>query len=387
MTTNIKKSKLEEKNNRLLFSKWLLLIVSVAILGAGCANMKSVRNGYGQYTPDKNQLENKNPDVASAAIAKKTLGASTDSETTGIDEFEKKLLQNNPRLLKESDRIEMPDMQNEDENDEPVVNDNSTNITGIPPANRLPTLREQMFLLNKKQNELAEKIDTMDSDIEGVKNDIKEIKNILKNNDETNKLINATNIKSNNIKSDSKQSGNKGSFLLVSDQKAKEKTLAKSHSKLNKEQIEKQAIKETFMEGIEPKNEAKIRTEEDTKPQVPVDLNDAITTFKNKEYGLAVNKFKAIIQNGKAGVNENEIDYYIGESYYGLKDYKSALDYFDKIIKSKSTNRKPESQMRIAEINMVSGNAREARSAYETLILNFPKSDYVPKARKMLQQL
>jgi len=83
----------------------------------------------------------------------------------------------------------------------------------------------------------------------------------------------------------------------------------------------------------------------------------------------------------------SKCNYWLGESHFGLGQYDDAIAYFQKVISSKNADKKADAFIMIAESNIRSGKVNEAKKVFTTFINNYPNSQYIPRAKKMLQQL
>jgi len=70
-----------------------------------------------------------------------------------------------------------------------------------------------------------------------------------------------------------------------------------------------------------------------------------------------------------------------------MSDYDKSIEFMNKVLNSQDSQYLDGARIRKAEANLKSGKIIEAKADYQALIRNHPSSNYVPKARKMLQQL
>jgi TolA-binding protein len=83
----------------------------------------------------------------------------------------------------------------------------------------------------------------------------------------------------------------------------------------------------------------------------------------------------------------SKCNYWLGESHFGLNQYDKAISYFDKVLKSGSASKKDDAMIMIAEAQVRSGKINEAKKMFNSFITVYPQSQFVPRAKKMLQQL
>src|SRR5690606_27926529 len=106
-----------------------------------------------------------------------------------------------------------------------------------------------------------------------------------------------------------------------------------------------------------------------------------------QDYKNAIASFKSALSTVTSKMKEAEIEYLIGESYYFLGDYDRTIEFMNKVLSAKESSLQDGARLRKAEANLKSGKVSDAKAEYQTLIRDHPSSNYVPQARKMLQQL
>jgi TolA-binding protein len=76
----------------------------------------------------------------------------------------------------------------------------------------------------------------------------------------------------------------------------------------------------------------------------------------------------------------------LGEISYNQRDYAKSIEYFQQTL-DVNFDKRDVAHARIADSFMRVGKKEEAKVAYQTLLQQYPRSSYSPKAKKMLQQL
>lgn len=262
---------------------------------------------------------------------------------------------------------------------------------------RLPTLREQM------QN-LADSQDTMRNDISKIQNDINEIKNIL-NDMNLNTASNTKVIskypetgKSNITEAPS----SKPSTQLLSDENiSKKRALLKNKMSKNineqKDKSENIIPSEERIKNISKpvnNNNLPVKTNRtDNKNTQNSELSNdsklmsAKDLFGKKNYLAAIDEFSTALNSQPEKSREAEINYYLGECYYFINENEKAIEYLNKVLTSTNKQYMDAARIRKAEANLKAGKISAAKEDYQALIKNHPGSSFIPKARKMLQQL
>lgn len=304
-----------------------------------------------------------------------------------------------------------------------------------PEAKKIPTLNEQLAALqveNEKTNKKLEIINgdvgTIQKDITEIKTDIEDIKNAIniyyknmprdaKTGAENGDQMNATPVLNIPAAPDTKAIDNskkKAEYTILSDemiapkkevvkpsrrpvvieedaeeQQANEK-LKKAKAKLKAKAKEKKAEVLDNVTELRAKEKKKAKVEEkpiETKAPTGENFKKALVSLEQKNYQDAINKLNEVLKSEKDASKRSECNYKIGESYYGLKQFPKAVDYFTKVVAIGKNTRQDDAQAMMAESLLKMGQIDKAKQSYAMLITKYPESEFVPKARKMLQQL
>lgn len=152
----------------------------------------------------------------------------------------------------------------------------------------------------------------------------------------------------------------------------------------DKSKIAKSApVKETSKEKESPKP----TTVSAEKNPVQDDYTKALDLFSKKKFSEAATLLSAYSNTTKNATQQANAVYWMGESYYGMGKYDEAIKNFEKVISLKSATKSDDALAMIGESHVKRGINAEAKKAYEKLIAEYPKSEFVPRAKKMLQKL
>ncbi len=251
----------------------------------------------------------------------------------------------------------------------------------------VPSLSQQLKKLSEEQATTRTKVDKLGTDVEEIKTSLSQIRRYL---DES-KTTTPTKGKPTKSTNTSKTQSSNSSIILPDEQVENEKKIVNNSSE--------NALKGGGNFTIAPvaaKTPEKPVVEEVKLPDKVEDLNGntsesiyqtAITDFERKDYSSAVANMKAAIDTSKDNVFISKCNYWLGEAYYMLQNFSVAIEFYRKTLKEKKSPYRDKAQMMIAESLLRLGNAEKARIYYQTLINENPNSEYIPKARKMLQQL
>lgn len=153
------------------------------------------------------------------------------------------------------------------------------------------------------------------------------------------------------------------------------------------------AAKERIISELESQSRTAPRSVTATgKPHAPsaefrVRYQDALTEYKARNYKTAIQLFEELLRTDPNNTLSDNCQYWIGECYYGLEDYKQALVAFEKVFTFPETNKAADAQLKIGLCYLKLGDHERARQEFQRLIDNYPDSEYVEVARRYLSQL
>lgn len=113
----------------------------------------------------------------------------------------------------------------------------------------------------------------------------------------------------------------------------------------------------------------------------------AYALYNEHKYNEAGTIFNALIQKDRDHNLADNAQFWLGECYYGLKQYESALAEFEKVFFYPNSNKSDAAQFKIGLCWYNLGRYPEAKEQLIRLLSNYPGSDYVPRARKLLDKI
>jgi tol-pal system protein YbgF len=113
----------------------------------------------------------------------------------------------------------------------------------------------------------------------------------------------------------------------------------------------------------------------------------AVNLFMNRQYQDARNLFTKLLNSGVNHPLVPNCQYWIGESLYGLREYRQAIDEFQKVFNYSAQVKHDDAQIMIANSYFMLGDRNRARQEYQRLIERYPNSDYVALARQRLGEM
>ena len=112
---------------------------------------------------------------------------------------------------------------------------------------------------------------------------------------------------------------------------------------------------------------------------------DAHKTFRSGNYQGAVNAFRGFIEQYPSSMLASNAQYWIGISFYNLKDLKAALGSHQQLLKRYPDSPKvPDSMLNIATIQSDLTDSAAARVTLEDIVAKYPSSEAATKARSRL---
>lgn len=111
----------------------------------------------------------------------------------------------------------------------------------------------------------------------------------------------------------------------------------------------------------------------------------AYTFYKAENYQNAATAFRDFLKTYPQSVHEANVTYWMGNSYFLLKDYKNALGSYEALVgKYQDHPRAAEAMLNIAECQLELNARTAAKKTLKQLISQFPGSDASDKAKKRL---
>lgn len=153
----------------------------------------------------------------------------------------------------------------------------------------------------------------------------------------------------------------------------------------NRNLTAKTAELETKLAGVREKKEMPPPPKAAANPEM--EYERGVSLQHEGHYQEAISVFMGLINTGAPENLESNCHYWIGEGYYGLRQYKEALPHFEKVFSYPRTTKKDDAQLMIANCYNRTGDKARAKSEYQKLISQFPASPYVQRAKDELAKL
>jgi len=121
---------------------------------------------------------------------------------------------------------------------------------------------------------------------------------------------------------------------------------------------------------------------------VPGAYKSAMDLYRRGQCDVAVTQLRQFIRDSPTSDYADNAQYWIGECYYGKKDYNRAIIEFNEVIlKFPKGDRVPSALLALANSFADSGDKIDARLILQKLIGEYPKSEEATVGRQKLQAL
>ena len=114
---------------------------------------------------------------------------------------------------------------------------------------------------------------------------------------------------------------------------------------------------------------------------------NALAIYNQKQYEQAVAQFDRVLAAAPYGEWADNAQYWKGECYYGLGQFRQALTEFTKVFAFSKTEKADDAQLKVGRCYLALGEQDQAIAAFRKLLSEFSESEYVAVARKELKYL
>ncbi len=114
--------------------------------------------------------------------------------------------------------------------------------------------------------------------------------------------------------------------------------------------------------------------------------NRGLTNFRNRKYENAIAYFDTLLRSTVETNLKINAAYWIGESYFGLKQYEKAIEYFNYVAQTKSS-KTPDALYMLGRCYAALGKIKEAKEYMNRVLKEYPESPVAKKAKSRLERL
>ena len=113
---------------------------------------------------------------------------------------------------------------------------------------------------------------------------------------------------------------------------------------------------------------------------------ESLSHYQNSEWDISLNGFNYLIQVDSNHDLADNCQYWIGEVYYALNDYRRSIKEFEKVASFQGTNKSDDAQFKIGLCYINIGQIDRARKEFNSLLEFYPNSEYYKRAQDYLYQ-
>ena len=113
---------------------------------------------------------------------------------------------------------------------------------------------------------------------------------------------------------------------------------------------------------------------------------EALSNYQNGEWNVSLDGFKFLIQSDSNHELADNSQYWIGEVYYSLKDFKRSIKEFEKVFTFPGTNKADDAQFKLGLCYVNIGELDRAKIEFENLIELYPNSEYFSRSQELFKQ-
>ena len=113
--------------------------------------------------------------------------------------------------------------------------------------------------------------------------------------------------------------------------------------------------------------------------------NDALNNYFNNDFLEAIQEFRILLEREPAGAYADNAQYWIGECFYSLEDFESAITEFQKVFNFVENNKSDHALFKIAMSYQKLGRYIKAKEHMNQLLIDYPDSEIATQARDFLK--
>lgn len=123
-------------------------------------------------------------------------------------------------------------------------------------------------------------------------------------------------------------------------------------------------------------------------PDEATAYREALDHYFARRYTPAITAFQDLLTRYPQGAYTDNATYWIGESQYGLGDYRAALASFERVLSQWPGSAKADdAQLKLGYCHLRLGDTRRAGEEFRKLVSLHPSSEYVERAKGELAKL
>ena len=113
----------------------------------------------------------------------------------------------------------------------------------------------------------------------------------------------------------------------------------------------------------------------------------ALQLFYDKQYEAAIQSFESLIRSNANHPLADNAQYWIGESRFGLKQFRDAIPEFEKVFTFPKSNKLEDAQFKIGLCYYVLKDVANAKTELQRFVDQYQDSRNIERAQKLISQL
>ena len=113
----------------------------------------------------------------------------------------------------------------------------------------------------------------------------------------------------------------------------------------------------------------------------------ALNQFQSRNYQQANGILSDLMKQYPSHKLTSNCQYWIGECFFGSKKYRDAIASFQSVLTYDFSYKKDDATLMLGRCYALVGDKQTAKTYFQNVITNFPKSEYINKAREHLDKL
>ncbi|MBN2601083.1 MAG: tetratricopeptide repeat protein, partial [Candidatus Marinimicrobia bacterium] len=111
----------------------------------------------------------------------------------------------------------------------------------------------------------------------------------------------------------------------------------------------------------------------------------ALTFHQNGNNEESIGLFRQLLNEDKYNELADNAQYWIGECYYSMKQYRRAIVEFEKVFAFKNSNKEDDAQFKLGLCYAAMGERDKAINEFQRLIDYYPQSEFVINAKQFVK--
>ena len=114
---------------------------------------------------------------------------------------------------------------------------------------------------------------------------------------------------------------------------------------------------------------------------------ESLSFYQNGEWNKSLDGFTYLIAVNSSHDLADNCQYWVGEVYYGLKDYRRSISEFEKVFSFPGTNKADDAQYKLGLCFLNINNKTRALEEFTKVTDYYSNSEYYKKAKQYIKQL